>query len=831
MDFLRSRLEELALDLRWASHHAAIRIWRRLDPDLWENTRNAWFLLRSLPDSRLAAALSDPALAGELEILLRRRRERTAAKSWFEQEHPQPGLGTVAYFCMEFMLNEGLPIYSGGLGNVAGDQLKAASDLGVPVVGVGLLYQRGYFRQQINQDETQQALYPFNDPDQLPIRPVLDPAGQPVRLEVALPGNPVWLRAWETRVGRAQLYLLDTNDPANSPTRRGIASELYGGGAEVRIEQEIVLGIGGWRLLCALGRRPEVCHLNEGHAAFAVLERAADCMRRTGLSFHAALAATRPGNLFTTHTAVAAGFDRFPPKLVEGYLGPYARESLGLDLAAFLSLGRPEGARPESEFNMAYLAVRGSGSINAVSRLHASVSRRIFLPLFPRSPEGEVPIGHITNGIHIPSWISDPADGIWAAAGGESRWTGTPETLEAGLRRLPAPDLWRMRCGGRTALVEYARRRLSRQLATAGAPAEIVAGSARWLDPNALTLGFARRFAGYKRPNLLLQDPQRLLRILTDAHRPVQLIIAGKAHPADREGQTMVTEWLRFIRHTPARGHAIFLSDYDLTHALHLVQGVDLWITTPRRPWEACGTSGMKVLANGGLNLSELDGWWAEAYAPEVGWSIGDGRDRGDDPDWDRIEALQLYALLEREIIPMFYERDSDGLPTRWLERMRESMARLTPRCSAIRAVRDYTTRFYLPAAAAFAARERAGGREAIRLSQAFRDWRANQERIHFGEIQALAAGSEWVFEVPVYLDGVAPDQVSVELYAEPRERDEACVWPMAADRPLVGSPDGLLFNCRVPASRPSGDYTPRVAPRIAGAILPLEAPGIAWAR
>jgi starch phosphorylase len=523
----------------------------------------------------------------------------------------------IAYFSMEFMLSEALPIYSGGLGNVAGDQLKAASDLGVPVVGVGLLYSQGYFRQVIDNEGAQQALYPYNDPGQLPITPLRLPNGEWLRLEISLPGYSVWLRAWQVQVGRVKLYLLDSNDAANFPAHRGITSELYGGGQELRLQQELLLGIGGWRLLAALRIKPEVCHLNEGHAAFAVLERALGCTKEFGLPFETALAVTRAGNHFTTHTAVTAGFDRFEPSLIKQYLGAYADQKLGIQLHDLLALGRQNSSDESEPFNMAYLAIRGSGSVNGVSRLHGKVSRHMFEPLFPQWPAVEVPVGYVTNGVHVPTWDSSEADDLWTKACGKDRWLGTLESLGQDIRKVSDETLWQFRTAASKSMVEYARDRLSVQLAASGAPAVAVDTAKHLFNPDALTLGFARRFATYKRPNLLLHDPERLLRLLTDIQRPVQLIIAGKAHPADNAGRDLIQRWIRFIGRSDARSHVIFLSDYDMLLTERLVQGVDVWINTPRRPWEACGTSGMKVLVNGGINISELDGWWAEAYTPE----------------------------------------------------------------------------------------------------------------------------------------------------------------------------------------------------------------------
>ena len=729
------------------------------------------------------------------------------------------------------MLSEALPIYSGGLGNVAGDQLKAASDLGVPVVGVGLLYQQGYFRQVIDRNGEQQALFPYNDPGQLPIAPLRQPNGEWLRLEIALPGYSVWLRAWQAKVGRVKLYLLDSNDAANFPAHRGITSELYGGGPELRLKQELLLGIGGWRLLRALGAKPEICHLNEGHAAFAVLERARNFMEETGQPFEAALAVTRAGNLFTTHTAVAAGFDRFAPALIEQYLGGYAEKKLSIALHDLLALGRQNPANSSEPFNMAYLAIRGSGAVNGVSRLHGKVSRRLFLPLFPRWPEDDIPIGHVTNGVHVPTWDSAPADDLWTENCGKDRWLGTTETLEQDIGRLSDARLWQFRTAASKSLVEYARERLSRDLAAAGAPPEEVEDAKHLLDHNVLTLGFARRFATYKRPNLLLDDPQRLLRLLTNSQRPVQLILAGKAHPADQAGQALIQEWTHFIRQPEARPHTIFLSDYDMLLTEHLVQGVDVWINTPRRPWEASGTSGMKVLVNGGINLSELDGWWAEAYTPEAGWALGDGREHGDDPAWDAVEADALYGLLEREVIPEFYARDGQGIPAAWVARMRVSMARLTPRFSADRAVREYTGQHYLPGAATY--RERAANKGAV--GRQIVDWQHAVEKewpaLRFGDLRVETNAEHHVFEVEIFLNDLDPNAVRVELYADAIDGGDPVRVEMKCARPLPDASRRSVYRATVPTTRPARDYTARVIPQRSGVAVPLESARILWQR
>ena len=824
-------LAELALDMYWYWNHSADELWRQLDPALWELTYNPWVVLQTISQERLNQALADTVFRRKVDDLLQARRLETESPAWFQQNHPQAPLTSVAYFSMEFMLSEALPIYSGGLGNVAGDQLKTASDLGVPVVGVGLLYQQGYFRQEIDKDGAQQALFPYNDPGQLPITPVRAPNGEWLRLEVRLPGYSVWLRAWQVQVGRVKLYLLDSNDPANFPARRGITSELYGGGPELRLNQELVLGIGGWRLLNALGHKPEVCHLNEGHAAFAVLERARTFMEETGQPFKVALAVTRAGNLFTTHTPVDAGFDRFPPALIEHYLGWYAQNKLGIPTHDLLALGRLDPDDPSEPFNMATLAVRGSGAVNGVSRLHGQVSRRLFQPLFPRWPEEEVPVGHVTNGVHMSSWDSEETDALWTGTCGKDRWRGTLENLEEDIRGLPDSRLWECRASARQSLVEYVRQRFSRQLEASGASPEECEEASHIFDADVLTMGFARRFAPYKRPNLLLHDPERLLRILNDPRRPVQLIVAGKAHPADQAGQALIQGWTHFTRRADARRKVIFLSDYDMLLTGQLVQGVDVWINTPRRPWEACGTSGMKVLVNGGLNLSELDGWWAEAYTPEAGWALGDGQEHDDDPAWDAAEAEALYNLLEQEVIPQFYTRDEDGIPLAWVARMRESMARLTPRFSANRTVREYTEQHYLPAAEAYlkrAADKGAVGRQVV-------DWQHTLEQewasLRFGEVKVETGGEQHVFQAQIYLDDLDPQAVQVELYAEGLNGNGPQRQEMTRLRSLAGALGGHIYSAAVSATRPATDYTVRVIPHFPGVAVPLEAGHILWQR
>ena len=820
-------LVELALNLHWSWNHAADELWEALDKDLWATTQNPWVILRTVSHEKIKAALAAQTFREKLDTLLQQNRESYRAAAWFQHKHPDAPLTTVAYFSMEFMLSEALPIYSGGLGNVAGDQMKAASEQGVPVVGVGLLYGQGYFRQDFDSEGRQQALYPVNDPGQLPIRPLRQPNGEWLRLQIQLPGSNIWLRCWEVSVGRAKLYLLDTNDFANTAAHRGITSELYGGDAEMRLKQEIVLGIGGWRLLRALGLTPEVCHLNEGHAAFAVLERARCYMEDHKKPFDLAMNITRAGNVFTTHTAVSAGFDRFDPRLIRTYLSHYAVDELNISVDDLLAMGRQNPEDFSEPFNMAYLAVHGSGQINGVSKLHGKVSRQIFQILFPHWPQQEVPIGSVTNGVHVPTWDSAEADALWTSTCGAKRWRGD-SPVEDDIRHISNQQLWQLRTAGRKGLIERTRKRYHCQLAAEGADPSIAAGI---FDENVLTLGFARRFATYKRPNLLLHNTERLLRLLSNPLCPVQLILAGKAHPQDRPGQELIKQWKDFIKRPEVRKHVVFLNDYDMMLAQELVHGIDLWINTPRRPWEACGTSGMKVLVNGGLNLSELDGWWAEAYAPNLGWAIGDGQEHGDDPAWDAKEAEALYTLLESEVIPEFYQRDESGMPGKWLERIRESMARLTPEFSSTRAIREYTKSHYLPASARYLDRALDDGAIGSSLLQWKHDLDRHWSTVRFIRVEIDTHDGQHFFQAYVAPGSLTPDHLRVELYADPSRENGSSLDAMIASGPCSDMPGAFTYSAQISATRPASDYTARIVPHHRKAFVPLEACQIVWQR
>jgi starch phosphorylase len=830
-------LRTLAADVRWTWHHGTDHIWRALDPARWAESGNPWTLLQDVSQATLDRMAADQAFVDEVERLARRQKEHVTGESWFTALDRGARPRGIAFFSMEFGLSESLPLYAGGLGILAGDYLKAASDLGVPVIGIGLLYQEGYFRQTVDADGAQRELYPHNDPARLPIAPLVDADGVWQHVDLEFPGRVIRIRAWQTIVGRTRLYLLDSNDPMNSPADRGITSRLYGGDAGVRFLQEIVLGVGGWRLIDSLGVDVDVCHLNEGHAALAVLERARCFMVAAtrhdvaALSFREALWATRGGNVFTTHTAVAAAFDRFTPDFLDHsipFLREYAKQ-LGVWVEDLLALGRSNPDDANEPFNLAYLAMRGSAAVNGVSALHERVSQTLFQPLFPRWPEREVPITHVTNGVHMPSWDSMAADAIWETHCGKGVWLGMRTDGAKAIAAVGDEQLWAYRAHARRTLVAVVRRRIVRQLQVRGAPVAATAAASRVLDPDALTLGFARRFTEYKRPTMLLTDRSALLRLLSDRHRPVQLIVAGKAHPDDAYGKDAIREWVQFAQDRRVRDRLVFLEDYDIAIAQELVAGVDVWLNTPRRPWEACGTSGMKVLVNGGLNLSERDGWWHEAYSPTVGWAIGDDASH-DDAAWDTIEAEELYDLLEHEIVPDFFARDAGGLPRRWLARVRASMAELTPRFSATRMIQEYVEALYVPASRRFADRTANAGRLARELSgwsdAIGRSWNS----VSFGEAHTCTQATGFRATVAVELADLQQSAVRVELYAEAIAGEPAEIVSMRA----TGERDDRgrqVYEALVVTNRPAEHYTVRVVPHHRAARVPAEVANIHWQR
>lgn len=825
-------LQELAADLQWSWNHSSDALWHQLNPVVWESTGNPVSVLQFTSNQRLQQLAQDQDFLTHLARLVGERRRYLDEPGWYQRHYTQATSPTplkgIAYFSMEFGVCDALPLYAGGLGILAGDYLKTASDLGVPLVGVGLLYQEGYFRQSFDEQGWQEQTYLFNDPGSLPLAPLLDKDGSWLDVSTSFLCRDVLFRVWVAQVGRVKLYLLDSNHPCNQPRDRGITSQLYGGGTELRLVQEIALGIGGWRLLEQLGLEIDICHLNEGHAAFATLERIrAHCVKHK-VDFWQALWATRSGNLFTTHTPVAAGFDRYPESLLHRYAGEAALE-MGVIMEDILALGRANPKDDSEAFNMAYLAMRTCAHSNGVSELHGQVSQRIFQPLFPRWPERQVPIGSVTNGVHIPSWAADETDALWSEVFGPHPWQDDhvfqhPEQWQA----VSDHRLWQLTCNSRARLVEYARQRYRRQWRHESNQLDCSLPNLHPLDPNILTLGFARRFAEYKRPDLLLHDPDRLARLLCNSRYPVQLLVAGKAHPADEQGKAKLQRWQEFIQREDVAKHLIFIEDYDIALARYLVQGVDVWINNPRRPWEACGTSGMKVLANGGLNLSSLDGWWAEAYTPDCGWALGDGGEYG--PEQDAADAEQLYQLLEQQIAPCFYTRDTEDIPRQWLQRIRTSMAQLTPRFSTNRMLRDYLDRYYLPAARQYQQRLVNQGA----LAQELRQWEQHLARhwheIHLGKLIITEKAGACFAEVQVYLGGIAPEMVAIEVIADPVAGHGAECIALELAYPLTGAVNAYHYQGNLPLYRPMSDWSLRTIARHPQAQVPAENPLICWA-
>jgi glycogen phosphorylase len=776
------RLRDIAYNLRWAWNHEAIALFRRLDADAWERAQhNPVRLLDEADPERLETAAADEAFLAHLDAVARQLEEyRAGTSSWFRRTHPEWSGSLVAYFSAEFGVTECLPIFAGGLGVLAGDHLKAASDLGLPLVGVGLLYQEGYFRQYLDQAGWQQEAYVEHDFHSLPLHQERRD-GQPVRVTVPHPGRDVVAQVWRADVGRVPLYLLDTNLEENAPSDRDITDQLYGGDLELRIRQEMVLGIGGVRALAALGIEPPILHMNEGHSAFAGLERASRLMQRDGIDFDAAVEASAAGTVFTTHTPVPAGHDAFPPDLLDRYLGDYA-DAAGIGRNRLLDLGRPRGAGGSEPFSMTILAMRLSAASNGVSRLHGQVSRAMWQELWPGVPVDEVPIGHVTNGVHLPSWTSRDMDQLYDRYLGP-RWREEPadQAIWRRAEKIPPEELWRTHERRRERLVSFVRARLATQLSRRGAADHEIRVADEVLDPQALTIAFARRFATYKRALLLFRDPDRLARILGDPDRPVQVILAGKAHPRDNDGKGLIRRIIEIAREEPFRHRVVFLENYDLATARYLVQGADVWLNTPRRPLEASGTSGMKAAANGVLNLSVLDGWWVEAWdmrggrRTHAGWAIGAGEEYQDHEEQDRIEAGALYALLESEIVPAFYQRGADRLPRHWTERMRQSIARLTPVFNTNRVVAEYTDRYYLPCAKQSARLAGDGARSAVALTEWKRRVADAWPHVRIDSVgpappRELSTGDEVVITASLALGDLAPDDVRVELAVADRQ-------------------------------------------------------------
>jgi len=818
-------LSELAYNLRWAWDRDSIDLFRRLDQDLWEETgHNPVLMLGKVSQTRLEAVAKDRGFTAHLGRVYRSLAQYLDDNGiWFRNRYPSvPDDLSIAYFSMEYGITDCLPIYSGGLGVLSGDYLKSASDLGVPLVGVGLLYQEGYFRQYLNADGWQGELYLDNDFHNLPIRLKRDEQGHPLIIEVAYPGRIVKAQVWHVQVGRVPLFMLDTNIDANRPEDRVITNRLYGGDADMRIRQEIMLGIGGVRALKALGIEPTVCHMNEGHSAFQALERIRLAMKEYDLSFAEARELVTAGNIFTTHTAVPAGFDLFSPDLMEHYFGAF-RQELGLDREAFLRLGRSPRGNDSEAFSMATLAITLSAYVNGVSRLHGRIARRLFQNLWPGLPEEEVPITSIANGVHHRSWVSQDIASLLVRYLGPS-WLESPQDPETWRRieRIPDDELWQTHERRRERLVSVARRRLTTQLERRGATPREIEQAAGSLDPEALTIGFARRFATYKRALLLLRDPDRLAQILNAPGKPVQIIFAGKAHPDDNPAKEYMRRLIHIIRRDDLRQRVIFLEDYDMNLARYLVQGVDVWLNTPRVGQEASGTSGMKAAFNGALHLSTFDGWWAEGYSPEIGWRIGHGEIYEDEEYGDEVEAQALYDLLEKDVIPLFYDRGRDGLPHGWIAKMKRSMANIGVHFNTHRMLTEYFEGLYLPAIEQhnrLKANNAEGAREVA-------SWRAQVERawptvrivsIESDAHDGISVRDEVTIHARIYLSELQPDDVTVQACLGNVAPDGALRDYYVIDMSSVGRDESGAYIYKVTTrfnNSGQNGYTVRVMPK-----------------
>jgi starch phosphorylase len=692
-------LREIANNVFWAWDPEVVDLFRRIDPNLWSQcNHNPVRLLGTVSQGRLEDLSRNEGFLYQLSQMKEKLTELINRPTWYDRVYGRQKQTVIAYFSAEFGIHESIPIYSGGLGVLAGDHLKSASDLGVPLVGVGLMYQKGYFRQYLNSDGWQQEHLEENDFYEMPQELVRSQDNKPIIIDISFPNRTVKAQIWQIKVGRISLYLLDTNIDQNHKADRLITTQLYGGDRETRICQEIVLGIGGLRALVAMGMEPMVCHMNEGHAAFMALERICLMRERYSMTFEEAVEATKGSNVFTVHTPVAAGNDEFDIELMEKYFKDYLQR-LGISKEAFLELGRVRPLEKQEKFKMPVLAIRMSSYRNGVSELHGKVSRQIWSGLWPQLPANEVPIHSVTNGIHMKSWISGDISSLFERYLG-SNWAqeAIDKSLWQNIDQIPDEELWRAHQRCKERLVAFVRQRLRKQLIRRGAVHAELHKADEALDPEALTIGFARRFATYKRGNLILRDIERITKILNNPNKPLQLIFAGKAHPRDAGGKEIIKQIFHYASGENVRNRIVFLEDYDMDVARYLVQGVDIWLNNPRRPLEASGTSGMKAAVNGVLNLSTLDGWWCEGFTPDGGWVIGAGEEYADQGYQDMVESETLYNLLEDEIVGLYYANGTDRLPRRWLSRMKNTIKWCAPRFNTHRMVAEYTRRFYKPA-------------------------------------------------------------------------------------------------------------------------------------
>lgn len=835
-------LRKLAYNLRWAWKHDIIELFLRMDIDLWERTNhNPVLMLGTIDQSRLKELENDDGFVTHLQRVTDYidAYEQEKESAWFAKKYGETCEPEIAYFSLEFGITECLDIFAGGLGVLAGDHLKSASDLGLPLVGVGLLYQKGYFRQYLNQAGWQQEIYEDNHFDNLPLVLERTKDGNPLTIDIALPDRKLTAQIWRVQVGRISLYLLDTNIPQNQqPEDRDITDQLYGGDQDMRIKQEILLGIGGYKALEALGISPVVYHMNEGHSAFLGLQHICCLMRKYKLNFDIAREVASASLVFTTHTPVAAGHDRFPPSLMQHYFSDYVANEVNISWYDYMALGRENPNDNNESFCMTILAIKLSAYTNGVSALHGEVSRQMWQGLWPNLPTDEIPISHVTNGVHILSWISRDMKVLYDRYLGP-RWREEPgdKSVWEKARTIAPEELWRTHERRRERLVSFTRVHLRRQLERRGASNREIQDAEEVLDPDALTIGFARRFATYKRATLILHDPERLSRILNNPEQPVQIIYAGKAHPHDNPGKSLIQQIVRLARQDNFRHRLVFLENYDMTIARYLTQGVDVWLNNPRRPREASGTSGMKAAANGVLNLSVLDGWWDEAYSPAVGWAIGRGESYSDSNYQDQVEAEAIYNLLENDIVPMFYER-SGRLPRRWINYMKESISDLSYYFNTNRMLAEYTSRFYVPAHKRFDAlmkNDLEKGKALAIWRQRIKRWWSQLyvESVNGNLPGQLHVGEEFSAQAKVYLGELNPQEVLIELYVGLVNTSGEIVKGQAIPMKLLkGVEKGLYLFTAESECTMSGlhGYTVRIIPYHEDLVTPFLPGLIKWA-
>ena len=766
-------LRELAYNLHWTWNQETFELFRRLERELWETTNhNPVMMLGKINQDRLIEVSNDDGFVSHMNRAYGMLKSYLKAPAWYQKNYKGNDKPYIAYFSAEFGLTECLQTYSGGLGILAGDHLKSASELGLPLIGIGLLYKEGYFQQYLTSDGWQQERYELNDFYNLPMVLEFGNQGTPLRVKLNFPGRAVYFQIWRIDIGRIPLYLLDTNIPENNEEDKKITRTLYGGNNETRIQQEIILGIGGLRALHTLGIRPTICHMNEGHSAFLSLERMRHLIQNEGLSFDEAKEVGYYSNIFTTHTPVSAGIDIFDNQLVERYFGDYYRNELKISDRDFYQLGTINKDIPPSSFNMAHLAMNTAGFVNGVSRLHGEVSKKMWASGFKNVPFDEIPIDYITNGVHTRSHISpDMEELLYRYLGEKFIMRPEDQSIWERVNNIPDVELWRTHERRRERLVAFARSRLKKQVMARGGSQFDISAAVEVLDPSALTIGFARRFATYKRATLIFHDLDRLANILNNPVAPVQLIFAGKAHPRDEEGKKLIQEIIRISQDEKFRKRIVFLENYDMNVARYMVEGCDVWLNNPRRPLEASGTSGMKVIANGGLNFSVLDGWWDEGYDSEVGWKIGNGEEYLDMDYQNEVESNQLYRTLEREVVPLFYNRSDDKLPRAWLSKMKESMKKLGSFFNTNRMLEEYFTKFYYPSLESRKLLIKNNFQQAKALAEWKKKVRSNWGQIKFvqigfdGKSTEVKVGSEFMVNVEVYLGELTPQDVEVQIY------------------------------------------------------------------